>query len=157
MPRQWKPGRDFSALTETQIAYAAGIIDGEGCIVISRDKNAKHVGGIGYYLALQVLTTDGLLPNYLKGLFGGNIRKSTDPRGFADRECWYAVSAHAAAVLELVLPYLLVKKDQALLAMEFRKTVGRPGPGALTDEIRQQRREQYENMRALKRKRPTHV
>jgi len=141
---QWKPDRDLSGVPATDLAYAAGIIDGEGCIHIARTKNPQMVGGIVYFLLVRVGTTDGVIPQHLLSIFGGSIVNR-----HRRQQVWQATGAHAEAVLLAVLPYLVLKKPQAELALEFRETFGSPGPG-LTDDVRDLRQDLYERLRGMK-------
>lgn len=96
----------------TDRAYIAGIIDGEGCISLSnprpRDGCSEHV--------LRVGMCDKRVIYYLRRATGvGRIQK---PRVLpSGRVCWtWNVSIRPAVqVLQQLLPFLRVKKEQARL------------------------------------------
>lgn len=105
-------------MKKTDLAYAAGIIDGEGCINIDKD----HRGH--YRLHVIVCTTDEWLVIWLKLGFGGcawAVRKRRQWR-------WEICYRKGAAFLQLILPYLQLKGAQAELAIRFqlRKRIGAP-------------------------------
>lgn len=89
-------------------AYAAGIVDGEGSIdifkVSSKGKNCR------YALRVVVGTTDEWLSQFLHNSFGGFTYFS--PR-LPHRGIWYwqITSRKAADFLNLITPYLQIKKD----------------------------------------------
>jgi len=57
------------------LAYAAGIIDGEGSIIIGKGK--QPVGkGYSYEVLVSVHMMDGYVPKFLSECFGGKVKKS---------------------------------------------------------------------------------
>jgi hypothetical protein len=141
---------DFGWIPDTERAYSAGLIDGEGCIAIAKQTYAKHGYPNNYALTVRVMTTDTILPNYLYGLFGGHLKVSVDPRGGRKRVTWAVTSARAESMLRVVLPHLRLKKPQAMLALEFRSLMG-VGGRAMTEENRQKRAWYCDEMKRLKR------
>lgn len=99
-------------------AYAAGLIDGEGCITIATFKRKN--GTISYRLCLTVRMTHPAGVNFLKLHFGGTIcnpkKKTTGNRQLFH---WNAFSRLARTVLTDISPYLLVKKEEAICALQF--------------------------------------
>jgi hypothetical protein len=116
-------------------AWAAGFIDGEGCIAIKRRSKTN-----GYVLWVIVGQSGHERPISLKrlaALYGGSVLPTTrDPRpGRKPRWSWTIASSQAELCLRLVLPFLTEKREQALLALEYReKALGR-GNGALAEEF----------------------
>lgn len=104
------------------LAYMAGIIDGEGCI---RIQLARGKGGRanGHTLEMNVANTDEGLMVWILDTFGGLCRVKMHGRitGLMRRPCWvwWITGKHVGMVLEAVLPYLRVKRAQADLAMRF--------------------------------------
>lgn len=117
--------KEYHNLPTAVLAYAAGIIDGEGCIRIGRYTNTK-TGKIGYRGMIQVGMTNRLAIEWLKDNLGGNFyvgRTSYDRR----KPCfnWIMRAADGAKLLSALLPYLIVKREHADLFIEFHKTVGK--------------------------------
>ncbi len=112
---------------ETDLAWAAGIIDGEGCILL----NIAHTNtGTAYVLRVIVSNTSILMLNRLKEIFGvGNVIprwKDQSKRPKNARMAWYyeASTKKAEYVLNLVLPYLVNKKPEAEIGLLSRKYIG---------------------------------
>jgi len=91
-------------------AYVAGLMDGEGCIAILRDRR-------GYY-KLQIQITQkypGEVFRKLERHFGG----STYDDGKYGKKRWQVTSRQATKMLMKIIPYLELKRDQAALAIVF--------------------------------------
>ncbi len=100
------------------LAYAAGIIDGEGCIRVSRH-NPQGNRGI---LEIYVSNTNEWLCYWLQSQFGGNVytQKSINPlwkRAYR----WRLASNYALEFLRLILPYLQIKKQHAEIVIKFQE------------------------------------
>jgi len=104
------------------LAYTAGIIDGEGCIMLSR-KN-YNPPRIGYYirLCITVGNTNEWLIHWLKMQFGGIVTVATPALpNSKDAWRWTLTSWQALSFLELILPYLQLKRPQAELGIKFQR------------------------------------
>ena len=65
--------------TLAQIAYLAGIIDGEGCIYIGNHSCNAETGDKYYQTLLKVTSTDKCLIDWLQQIFGGLVRIHAEP------------------------------------------------------------------------------
>jgi len=135
------------------LAYAAGFFDGEGHIRIQR-----HSTRGSYMLSISaVQATKTPLP-LLQQLFGGLIKRRVLPYKGETRVLfeWRTSSQSAQRALEAMLPYLRVKLDEAMVALDFRKTF-RPQYGERSrnppelELKRQMMMYQLQNMRKEKR------
>lgn len=110
------------------LAYAAGFIDAEGCIHVSllRPSKANRRITPRYHLFLKVSNTDLPILEWLKTKFGGAIVKHHSHNesrvGNEWRAAWHwQISGKSAQdCLKLILPYLKIKKQQAVTAIEFQ-------------------------------------
>jgi len=108
------------------LAWAAGILDGEGCIYIRRHKNYsvrnKRVTP-QYVLVVQVVNTDKKIIDKLNEIVLGNIyeRKPEERRKLT--YCWNLVGGKAEGFLKQVLPFLVSKKERALLSIQLRDMI----------------------------------
>ena len=99
--------------------YLAGFFDGEGCIGLENVKALK-----AHKLQIQVdnIHKDQLL--MFKKLFGGSmylvLRNKYNPNHH-DIWCWKLADRKAEYFLKTISPYLITKKKQALIALEYRK------------------------------------
>ena len=113
-------------------AYLAGLIDGEGSITIDRCGKSGGCPASRLQLVLRITSTSKKLLEYSnKVTRDGKItlkRKST----LNHRACyeWRTRNHHASRILFFLLPYLLLKKDQAELAIKFAATI-RPRGGSI--------------------------
>lgn len=115
-------------MKRTDIAYIAGIIDGEGCIHIGREKSNRYRSGYVFRLSVSLSSTEEWLPNWLKFVFGGYIY-SQQPRGLQRKPYWEWRLMHNKAkdFLELIYPYLRLKQPQAEIAINFQRNRRRGG------------------------------
>ena len=109
-------------LTETEKAYLAGLIDGEGCIMIHRGKQAN--GKPRHQLRLDIAQTDRpFFEEWIEHTGVGRI--STVKRRSRKRATCYHWVLHdrqAEVILRAVRPYLRIKHTQADIAFEFMES-----------------------------------
>lgn len=112
-----------------QLAWAAGFMDGDGHITIqTRKTKHKDKTYTGMYLRVGACQAHLTPLEKLQDLFGGSIRPKNsgpNPHGYNRKQQWvWALSTEQAKnALEQMLPYLVHKKEVALLALEFQKTM----------------------------------
>lgn len=99
--------------------YTAGILDGEGCIDIQRQKAGQR----GHFARIGIVNTHKSLLDWLKDAFGGDVQPASRAKKKWKQSFRWRLSGSAAEVfLILVLPWLIVKKQQALLALQVSTT-----------------------------------
>lgn len=107
------------SVLDTDVAYAAGLFDGEGCVYVVVTKTKKF--GDYFYPMVLVDMTDEQPIRWLEGLFGGrvNIR---DRAGRRRSYRWNLTGDRAKGFLDIVSPYLKVKAEQAgwMLSLDGR-------------------------------------
>ena len=115
-------------MKKTDIAYTAGIIDGEGCITIGKRTSRTCRSGMRYGLSVKVSSTDEWLCQWLKLAWGGSIylHKSKKTK-WSDAWCWTIQTNMAVEFLRIILPYLNLKRPQAELALSFQEVHRRRG------------------------------
>lgn len=130
-------------MNENQISYLAGIFDGEGtvCIANRRRKRGKEIKAPEpSHLLIVITNTHRGLIVWIHELLGfGSVthhRGSFDKHGVrhADHWKWYAYSDGAIRFLDMVEPYLIVKKPTVPIARKFHATKlnkHRPHPGKI--------------------------
>jgi hypothetical protein len=94
------------------ISYAAGFFDGDGCITTS--------GNTGFRITLS--NTDKRVLEFFQNNFGGSINNQHLPQNPKHNIAWKWVQAKRADVLStLVLfePFLISKKEQAQIAIQY--------------------------------------
>ena len=105
--------------TESELAYLAGILDGEGCFTLSKGSNGHTFGTL-----VVVGNTDARLIHWLQERFDGSVtvRPRNNPR---QKPCWIwtLTGSDIEPFIGAVEPYLRLKREQALLLLEYRTTV----------------------------------
>ena len=104
-------------MSTTQIAWAAGFFDGEGCVFIQAARNGKYI----HQGLLVVVTSTTPAPlRRLYELFGGSVSKPYIGRsGARPARRWLVTGRLALAALKSMLPYLTVKRLQAKIALRY--------------------------------------
>jgi hypothetical protein len=99
------------------VIYAAGFIDGEGCISIVRKR--KHNC---FYLCLSVGQVDPKPLQILKSLWAGCIKEHS-VKTARQMHFWTVTCRQAQKCISEIEPYLIVKKSQALIALKFAASI----------------------------------
>lgn len=135
----------YKELSEEVLAYYAGFFDGEGCIMIN-----KHPG----YRRLDIRisnTNEGILLEFAK-LFGGCVYKNKRRKDtYKEKWQWCIPPKPAVVFLKAVYPFLRLKREEALLALEFQQRIKSSNNKPLTAAEIDIRKDYYLRMRALKR------
>lgn len=136
-------------MKKNTLSYVAGLFDGEGSIVIAVSKPSEKRQTISpsHWLQVSISMTHQPTIEWLHTNFGGHVTNNgkSESRG-ARRPCyaWRLEGNQAKDFLHKVTPYLICKREQALLAVEFQaKRQG--NRNRLTDSIVQER-EGYRSM-----------
>lgn len=132
-------------LEPTILAYAAGIIDGEGCIRINKQgKAGNHV------IRLQVTNTKRTIIDQFKEWFGGSITENRaskyNPKANTSY-VWEVSAKKAADVLVAISPYLRIKSNQTHVALRLQDT--KSMTNVVNQELYNIREELFRKMREL--------
>lgn len=126
--------------------YTAAMIDGEGCISIAMyiqkvKKNGREYRYENTQLAISIFQTDERLMKWLIHHYGGRYcPRKPQKQGWKPGWSWSPSSKNLEQFILAVLPYLLLKKEQALIALEFvRLGKGKPGPNNGNAELQKKR------------------
>lgn len=124
--------------TPTDLAYLAGILDGEGCFyayLINKRKNYKTGGNIDVRIAVHVCSSamilriqeiyDALGVSYTM-VPGRMLKRSTRPA----HKIYVARKADVVCLLKAVLPFLVVKRPEAMLILAWMEKWGHHMSGA---------------------------
>jgi len=106
-------------ISEKDLAYIAAILDSEGCINIA--KSIKYNKHVEYFLQITVTNTDKRLIDWLYKTTELGFTKTSPPRSSNHniRYDWVISSYKGSLLLEKLLPYSLIKKEQIQIALEF--------------------------------------
>jgi hypothetical protein len=104
---------DWSRITSADLAYTAGMVDGEGHIGLAPNKSS-------FVPILIVTNTDQRIIDWLFERFSGAIHHHDRNNALHKaRHNWRLQGKHATRLLELLLPYLVLKRKQAEIAISF--------------------------------------
>jgi len=114
-------------LSQYEVGYLAGIMDGEGTIHISRPiSRAKDCKSPIYQTYIAVTNTDQGLLNWLQERIGGIIRSIPIDKksGVVRRPIWrwYCPICRIKSFCELLIPYSVVKRREFEIMYEIRGT-----------------------------------
>lgn len=132
-----------------KFAYLAGIIDGEGCIAVEKKFPSKRKRFPHYFARLSITNTNINLMNWLCNEFGGKTFNK-QASSFTCQPCfsWYAFGTKLESVLQGIFPYSIIKHEQIINIINFRKTVGNTG-NHVSQEMRDLRETFYVRSRYL--------
>lgn len=150
---------DKIELMESELGYLAGLIDGEGCINIRCTQDR--------YYTLQVITAQAneyLLDYWHKktGLGSLHHMKTAQKSNPRRNEIWHwhCSAGNAEELLRLVESRLVLKREEARVALEFMEVCDRQqaqfrgrGKPRLTDEMLEVRKVYKDALHALKKQR----
>lgn len=113
----------ISDLSENKLSYIAGLFDGEGCITITKTirKNNRPY----YQLVVIILMAE---PEFLDKLHEdiglGKVYKikNADKEHHKDRSSYRMANTNAEIFIKALLPFLVLKKNEALTALQFLET-----------------------------------
>jgi hypothetical protein len=101
-------------MTNVNTAWAAGLIEGEGCFILSKDKRSNH-----HKVAIQVEMTDKDTLDNLQKILGGTIIESNYPSKFKrfpnakPSWRWYVHKQQEVfSVLIEIMPFLKTRRLQ---------------------------------------------
>ena len=136
-----------------QIAYLAGLIDGEGCLYIGNVKQGKYGSGFQWHSLLRITSCDEELIIWLENTFGGS--KDSRYRWTSKKKFnrpvynWQATGPMLDYILPLVKPYLIIKKKQCDVMLQYRHTSKNIGSKRLSPEVTEIRLKLLREMRNL--------
>jgi len=133
-------------LTETQKAYIAGFIDGEGTISISKTGYVSTSGENNYTTLLRVGNTNKEVLETIRNWTGLGYVKIFSTKWSTERKNnkplwkWQMAANQMRELLPVILPYLLIKKRVAKLALELLGDKPRVRGRHVSQELREKYR-----------------
>ena len=104
-------------LNREELAYIAGLFDGEGYIGLRHRSDQR-----GFRLDIAVTSTSSSIIesfSMLGGRVDNQARRITLMRGWKNRQQWRMQGQEAVDFLRVIEPFLREKRDLALMAMEY--------------------------------------
>lgn len=108
-------------MLENDIAYCAGLFDGEGCIIIRRHKTSLDRSDL-YSLMITLTNTNHIAVDTMMSVFDcGSIMKHIRIPPSRDCYVWQCYGRNAFIVLSILKPYIKLKSKQIEVIEEFMK------------------------------------
>jgi hypothetical protein len=158
--RKYRKTQKENHQKEVTLAYWAGIVDGEGSIYIIKALRKAESGckspNHQVYLSIGMCCREIIYK--MKEYFDmGHIFEPKNTRCNCKQSYYYVISNNQAiSVIKLLLPYLIVKKEQARLAIEFDNKRSRCMQKGISKKIRKVseaeitlREQYYQKMKVL--------
>jgi len=141
-------------MDEKILGYIAGIIDGEGCIGAYNTRTKKDRRASYYQLTVRVAMKSPRVITFLKEHFPCNI--NTYQKGDSTIYAWQLRNRNAESFLRVIASYLIEKKEQAELAIEFcefrrKQRSEHPRNAKYTDDMLDERDVYVDKLKLLKR------
>jgi hypothetical protein len=135
-------------LTRVELAYIAGIIDGEGSICSSQPRSNRAP------LSIVVCMIHRPTIEWLHEKCGGGCwRTRTNQANARQSWVWLLKGARSTSLLQRLLPFLRTKRDEAGVALELGRTLWSENVrGRVTAETLIQRQQLGQLLRDLKRR-----
>lgn len=116
---------EVSFVSQIDIGWTAGIIDGEGSVIAGPRPKQKGRISVGWYTRVSVANTDIRMLEKLKSLWGGYISgaKVNRPDRCLDIYAWSINHKKVIPFLEQIEPHLIVKRKQAELVLELQRRI----------------------------------
>lgn len=145
---------------QSKLSYMAGFMDGEGSFSITKTYSVQRKADgskqkyLVYKLWVSVTNTNREVMDWVAKNFGGKVltgsNKSRNPK-YKTRYTWALSSFKDIEKFTIgILPYLIVKRQQALLTVEFCRTAQTTSIGtSLSQEVQQKRDEMRRKMMRL--------
>lgn len=136
-----------------EIAYLAGLVDGEGCFYIGRTKQGKYGNGYQWHSLLKITSCDERLIVWLENTFGGSKDSRyrwTSKKAFCRPVFnWQATGEMLDYLLPKIKPYLIIKKPHCEVMIKYRLTSKNIGSKRLPESISKKRFELLKEIRNL--------
>jgi len=113
-----------------KLSYLAGIVDGEGSIIINKDKarrgrTSKQNRGESHALLISMGNTNSEVVRWIEERFGGGTYRQRRNRPRRDVYFWRVWGIEAYKLLKKIRPFLVIKRKQAELGITFQESCKR--------------------------------
>lgn len=114
-------GYKLPSTSKSELKYIAGFFDGEGSVYISKSKS--HDKDI-LRLNISIGNTNKEVLDYICETFQtGKVKLDRITKGNKNFYVWWRGGYTAAEILKAIEPYMLVRKEQAILGIQFQSII----------------------------------
>lgn len=122
-------------MVDAELAYLAGFFDGEGCVsIIHTPARGEHY----YEVRVSANQVDPAPLYVMQRRFGGRLVPLSTPDGLRQQYGWIVSGPRGSDALSAMLPHLIVKRTQAVLAIQFQAGMKKGQP--ISREMIEERR-----------------
>lgn len=115
---------------KTTIPYAAGYIDGDGCLYLGKTiQKPKNI--IVYEYSIQIVSVKRKSLEFLSNAFGGYIRKKPQRERRKLPYCWTIKTINALNFAKMIYPFLTDKRRSCEYFIKFASSIT-PNAGKIT-------------------------
>jgi hypothetical protein len=146
-------------VTETQRAYIAGVVDGEGCISLSKTRVKRKTFPFytyTYHLSLSIGNTNKEIIEYINNVYPSNIYLQAQCGWKKRAYIWKISDTKLVPFLKKIERYLIIKKKQCVLAKQYFNSITKnkiKGFHQMLDEGEVSKREKfYQKFKLLNKK-----
>ena len=138
--------------------YLAGLFDGEGCIYYNKKSNYKRKRDTWINICISISNTYKPLMERLHNEFGGHLRTRISKYQFESGRYrktgyeWVLCNTKAENFLRECLPYLIIRKERAEIALSIRKNVFTYQGYTLPEKEMQRRKSLVDKLNELNKK-----
>ena len=112
-----------------EIIYLAGIIDGEGGLIISKHTSNNN-RGYNYQVRLEVSNTDKRLLDWIFNIYGGRVvaysATQTPKNSRKAVYRWVCEGERLTHIAELIHPFSVIKKEEIDIVLQMRYRMQKP-------------------------------
>ena len=130
------------------LSYFAGFFDGEGCITTCRNHPDRKRWS--YSLRVTTTNTNKEVIDLFQARWPGSVSIKPEKPGFKKTYTWMLSGFKGKEFLKEMLPYLIVKKREALLALDFPVREKPEGNKALSQAVYDKQEQICEQLWAIK-------
>ena len=130
----------------SDLAYCAGLFDGEGCVSLVKGKYDKK---IKYSLQVKISSTDYFIIEWVQEHFGGYV--TTEHKKTVNRKeawCWSCKISEQDMFFFSILPYSKIKRIQIIEALNY--IYEKQNGGRLTEKELMLREGYHKRLKAMK-------
>lgn len=109
----------LESISREDLIYFAGFFDGEGTIGIYLGASRASYKSPRHQLSIGITNTNLDVMLWIGRRFRGTLSERKVAAGCKRAWAWNARSRYAAAILAAVEPFLIVKREEAVLAIQF--------------------------------------
>jgi hypothetical protein len=122
---------------DTDLAYAAGYIDGDGCFSLRK----QNIGSRHKFMAtLIVISSVKETMEWFQKKFGGNINEKHSCEGHK-QIFHFCITGRKSTFIKQIVPYLVEKKEEALIYQAFCTTSDRIAKESYINRLHKQKHE----------------